>query len=122
MRDERGAVTGLLGIFWDITERQQNEVKLRESELLFHTLTDAMPQMVWMCTPDGLSIYFNQQWVDYTGLTLEESYGRGWNTPFHPDDKQSARDAWKHVRFGPVKCIASKPASGPRTAATAGSS
>ena len=101
MRDEHGAVTGLLGIFWDITERQQNEVKLRESELLFHTLTDAMPQMVWMCTPDGLSIYFNQQWVDYTGLTLEESYGQGWNTPFHPDDKQSARDAWNHaIRTG----------------------
>ena len=101
MRDEHGAVTGLLGIFWDITERQQNEVKLRESELLFHTLTDAMPQMVWMCTPDGLSIYFNQQWVDYTGLTLEESYGQGWNTPFHPDDKQSARDAWNRaIRTG----------------------
>ena len=81
MRDEHGAVTGLLGIFWDITERQQNEVKLRESELLFHTLTDAMPQMVWMCTPDGLSIYFNQQWVDYTGLTLEESYGRAGTHP-----------------------------------------
>ena len=33
----------------------------------------------------------------YTGLTLEESYGRGWNTPFHPDDKQAAWDAWNHA-------------------------
>ena len=22
---------------------------------------------------------------------------RGWNTPFHPDDKQRARDAWNHA-------------------------
>jgi PAS domain-containing protein len=29
-------------------------------------------------TSDGMNIYFNQQWVDYTGLTLEESYGTGW--------------------------------------------
>ena len=53
-----------------------------------------MPQMVWMCTPDGLNIYFNQQWVDYTGLTLEESYGTGWITPFHPDDQKTAGEAW----------------------------
>ena len=53
--------------------------------------------MVWMCTPDGLNVYFNQRWVDYTGLTLEESYGKGWNTPFHPDDKQPAWNAWNHA-------------------------
>ncbi len=94
MRDEHGEVMGLLGIFWDITERKQNEAKVRESELLFHTLTDAMPQMVWMCTPAGLNIYFNQQWVDYTGLTLEESYGTGWIMPFHPDDQKTAGEAW----------------------------
>ena len=63
----------------------------------FRTLAEAVPQLVWMCTPDGLNIYFNQRWVDYTGLTLEDSYGKGWNTPFHPEDKQPARDAWNHA-------------------------
>jgi PAS domain-containing protein len=58
---------------------------------------DFVPQLVWMCTPNGLNIYFNQRWVDYTGLTLEESYGRGWNTPFHPDDKQLAWQAWNRA-------------------------
>src|SRR5207247_338245 len=46
---------------------------------------------------DGLTIYLNQQWVDYTGLTLEESYGEGWITPFHPDDRQRAWDAWQRA-------------------------
>ena len=36
-----------------------------------------MPRIVWTTRPDGWNIYFNQQWVDYTGLTLEESYGEG---------------------------------------------
>ena len=31
------------------------------------------------------------------GLTLEESHGRGWDKPFHPDDKQPAWDAWNHA-------------------------
>jgi PAS domain S-box-containing protein len=35
--------------------------------------------------------------VDYTGLTLEESYGEGWITPFHPDDRQRAWDAWQRA-------------------------
>ncbi|MFM9912100.1 MAG: ATP-binding protein [Methylophilaceae bacterium] len=61
----------------------------------FRALAEFMPQMVWATRPDGWNIYFNQQWVDYTGLTLEESYGHGWNTPFHPDDRQSAWDAWQ---------------------------
>ncbi len=94
VRDEHEKITGMLGVCWDITERKRNESRLQASELLFHTLTDAMPQMVWMCTPDGLNIYFNQQWVDYTGLTLEESYGTGWIKPFHPDDRNTAAEAW----------------------------
>lgn len=60
-------------------------------------MAEALPQMAWITRPDGWNIYFNQQWVKYTGLTLEESYGHGWNTPFHPDDKQRAWDAWQHA-------------------------
>ncbi len=68
-----------------------------------------MPQIVWMCTPDGLNVYFNQQWVQYTGLSLEQSYGRGWNTPFHPDDKAAAWKAWNHATAsGETYCIESR--------------
>ncbi len=81
----------------DMTDRKRAEGALRESEAKFRTLAHLVPQFVWMCTPDGLNVYFNQRWVDYTGLTLEESYGKGWNTPFHPDDKQPAWDAWNRA-------------------------
>jgi len=70
---------------------------LRESEKEFRLLAEAMPQIVWITRPDGWNIYFNQQWMDYTGLTLEESYGHGWNKPFHPDDQQRAWDAWQNA-------------------------
>ncbi|HEX9092479.1 MAG TPA: HD domain-containing phosphohydrolase, partial [Coriobacteriia bacterium] len=39
----------------------------------------------------------NQHWVDYTGMTLEESYGDGWTAPFHPDDLQRSQEAWRQA-------------------------
>ena len=93
----RGEITGCSAIMRDITQRKRVETALGESEKAFRTLAELVPQLIWKCTPDGLNVYFNQRWVDYTGLTLEESYGRGWSKPFHPDDTQAAWKAWNHA-------------------------
>lgn len=87
----------IIASFIDITERKQAEESLKTSEYEFHLLAEAMPQIVWITKPDGWNIYFNQQWVDYTGLSLEDSYGHGWNTPFHPDDQHRAWVAWQNA-------------------------
>jgi PAS domain S-box-containing protein len=81
----------------DITERKRAQEALNASERDFRSLAESMPQIVWATDPDGLNVYFNQQWVDYTGLTLEESYGEGWIIPFHPDDRQRAWNAWQRA-------------------------
>ena len=79
--------------------RKEVEAQLvvQEAEREFRYLAESIPQIVWVTRPDGWTIYFNHQWVEYTGLTLEESYGHGWNIPFHPDDKQRAWDAWQRA-------------------------
>ncbi len=97
LKDWEGQPRGAVQVLVDITDRKRAEEALRKSEQEFRTLTEAMPQIVWATRPDGWNIYFNQQWMDYTGLTLDESYGHGWNTPFHPDDKQRAWDAWQRA-------------------------
>jgi diguanylate cyclase (GGDEF)-like protein/PAS domain S-box-containing protein len=79
----------------DITERKLAEKALSKSEEEFRTLAESMPQIVWITRADGWNIYFNQRWMDYTGLTLEESLGDGWNKPQHPDDRKVAWDAWQ---------------------------
>ncbi|WP_404376748.1 EAL domain-containing protein [Vreelandella aquamarina] len=67
---------------------------LRTSEAEFRTLVETIPQIVWVTRPDGWHIDFNQYWLDYTGLTLEESLGFGWNPPFHPEDRERAAKRW----------------------------
>ena len=81
----------------DITELKRVEDALLKSESEFRILAESMPQMVWITRADGWNIYFNQHWLDYTGQTLEESYGHGWNKPFHPDDQQHAWGAWQNA-------------------------
>ena len=88
-------IFGCVVTLTDITERKRAEEAVRASEEDFRSLAEAMPQIVWITRPDGWNIYFSQHWMDYTGLTLEESLGEGWNRPFHPDDQQRAWEAWQ---------------------------
>ncbi len=75
-------------------ERQQ--YKLQQSEQNFRSLANALPQIVWTATPDGSIDYYNQKWFDYTGTTLEQARGWGWEPVLHPDDLQNCVDTWTH--------------------------
>ena len=75
----------------DITERKQAEESLRESEEELRTLTESIPNIVWMTRPVGWVLYCNQRWTEYTGLSVAETCGYGWIDPFHPDDRQACR-------------------------------
>lgn len=87
----------LYAVGHDITENKRADDALRASELEFRGLTESMPQLAWKCGPDGRNVYHNQRWVDYTGLTLKESYGDGWLKSFHPDDRERTAHAWKNA-------------------------
>jgi PAS domain S-box-containing protein len=94
VRDGEGRLVRLTGIVRDITGLKEAAEALRASVDDFRTLAEAMPQMVWITRPDGWNTYFSQQWREYTGLTVEETAGHGWITPFHPDDQLRATHTW----------------------------
>jgi PAS domain S-box-containing protein len=94
VRDAAGTLMRQTGIVTDITDRRRAEQALETSVAELRALAEAVPQMVWIASPERASIYINQRWTNYTGLTLEHSLGFGWLTPFHPEDQERARLAW----------------------------
>ncbi len=78
----------------EIAERQRILEVLRQSEERYRYLAEAIPQLIWTTDSNGQSDYFNKNWCEYTGLTLEQSLGYGWLSALHPDDLQQASDVW----------------------------
>ncbi|MDB5914940.1 MAG: sensor hybrid histidine kinase [Ramlibacter sp.] len=96
VRNADGTITGAVVAQMDLSERVRMEAELRQEEAKFRTITDAMPQMVWSCRADGWHDYFNQQWHAFTGQQPGATDGQGWDHLVHPDDRQRAREQWRH--------------------------
>ena len=81
-------------VWRDVTERMAAERALRESENLHRTLSEALPQLVWTCEPDGKVDYFNPQWRTFTGAPLEDHSGWEWINAIHEADRDRFKAAW----------------------------
>jgi PAS domain S-box-containing protein len=76
-------------------QRLQAKQALRESESFYRQTLECIPGMVFTTRPDGYCDYQSQQWVDYTGVPMDEQLGDGWNRLLHPDDRPRAYAAWR---------------------------
>lgn len=76
---------GVVCHFYDLSERLHYEAALRDSEERFRNLADHMSQLAWMADEHGWVFWYNHRWFEYTGTTLEEMQGWGWQAVHHPD-------------------------------------
>lgn len=60
-------------------------------------VVNAIPAHIWRSAPDGAVQFVNQQWMDYTGLSQENSQGWGWVSVIHHDDRPELLDTWRRV-------------------------
>ncbi len=96
-KDNQGNITGWIGTNTDIDDQKQAEEKIRESESKFRTLSETIPIMVWTAAPDGKKNFFNQYFLDYTGLSFEELKDDGILKIIFPDDLEKDLQLWRHA-------------------------
>src|SRR6516165_1401414 len=85
IRNEAGEVVRWFGTNTDVTEQIEAEQALRESEARFRELADNISQFAWTADQSGWIYWYNKRWHDYTGTTLKEMEGWGWQKVHHPD-------------------------------------
>jgi PAS domain S-box-containing protein len=76
-------------------ERDRTNLDLQESEERFRTLAEHISQFAWMADKTGWIFWYNRRWFEYTGTTLEEMQGWGWQRVHHPDHVDRVV---KHIR------------------------
>ncbi|MBC7820404.1 MAG: PAS domain S-box protein, partial [Planctomycetaceae bacterium] len=116
LKNAQGEITGAITSFVDITDRKRNESVLRDmneqlllsaireqrlaeqNEERFRMLANNIPQLAWIADAgtDGQVHWFNQNWYDYTGTTLEQMQGQGWHAVHHPDHAERVINKFAH--------------------------
>ncbi|MDQ3297076.1 MAG: PAS domain S-box protein [Myxococcota bacterium] len=66
------------------------------SEQSFRTFVDNLPELAWMALPDGYIDFYNRRWYAFTGTTLEEMQGWGWEKVHDPAYLPQVTERWKH--------------------------
>lgn len=98
---EAGKRWRAVGVCIDITDSKRAEQGLQESERLYRTIGEAVPDFVWACGPRGEALFVNQRWADYTGLTLEQAANVPANVLHHPEDYPRLVATWKRADAEP---------------------
>ncbi|MEO6733184.1 MAG: PAS domain S-box protein, partial [Ferruginibacter sp.] len=94
-RNKNGDIEGVAIIANEVTAQAQFNIKIKESEAGFRLMADLMPEKVINADEEGNVIYYNENWVEYTGFSIEELKTIGWVKLIHPDDLEGTGKKWQ---------------------------
>lgn len=99
-----GEILEFVGTAIDITEQREARAllqcafdEIKGSEDRLRLIIDTIPTLAWSTRPDGMADFFNQRWLDYTGLSAEQALNSRWRVAIHPDDLNSLLGYWQSL-------------------------
>ena len=91
MRESREQNGRLLNVIASVANqldlvRRGTHAEAEARERQFRILANSISQLAWMADGKGYIFWYNDRWYEYTGTTLEEMQGWGWQKVHHPDE------------------------------------
>jgi PAS domain S-box-containing protein len=82
-------------------DHREQALKLAELRLAadrrYRNLAEAIPQIVFIVSPQGTFQYANRRWTEYTGIHLAQASEPWWTSAVHRDDVDRCRIAWQRA-------------------------
>jgi PAS domain S-box-containing protein len=97
LRDTNGHIVRWYNLLIDIDERKRAEEGLAAGERNLKLLVDTIPAPAWSARPEGSAEFFNQQYLDFMGLSAEQASDWGWTAAVHPEDMDGLAAAWQRI-------------------------
>jgi PAS domain S-box-containing protein len=92
VKNDDGSPKYFISLVEDIGERKRTEQALKESEAKFRTLSESLPQMIWINDAKGKTEYTSASWKEYSGV---ENIEEAWIAMVHPDDFENIERSWR---------------------------
>jgi PAS domain S-box-containing protein len=94
IKNEDGDTSGILCMAVDMTKQVHAIKRLEESEQVFRSYIESMPQMAFIANNQGKVIFLNQKWFEYTGIDLNSNDTWKEIKILHTDDLDKTMQRW----------------------------
>ena len=81
-----GSTSDILVVAVDVTEQVNSRKRVEQSEHHFRRLANLVPAKISNALPTGEVTFFNQQWLDFAGMSFEDLRDFGYHEMMHPDE------------------------------------
>jgi PAS domain S-box-containing protein len=88
-----GSVAVFIALLWALYRRRTHRLKGHEKRL--RDVVETIPTMTFTASSDGSSTFVNKRWIEYTGLSVEQTSGAGWQRAIHPEDLARHSEKWR---------------------------
>jgi PAS domain S-box-containing protein len=82
-----------IALLWALHRWRVHQLKVQEERL--REAVETIPALTFTTSSDGSNTFVNKRWIEYTGLSVDETSGIGWQRAIHPEDLMRHSEQWR---------------------------
>ncbi len=82
-----------MALFWALHRWRIHRLTSQEKRL--RDVVETIPAMTFTILSNGFTTFVNKRWTEYTGLSTEQSLGKGWQRAIHAEDLARYTEKWR---------------------------